>query len=135
MDEYKTDFIGWKLEDISGILSKDAKFEMPLDAPGDWSEPLHGNQLVDYLKTRHQMDIAWSFAVPNPRSRMAEYGTILVGLEVKRSSLDTTVFPPIIKFKQFLEENTEDGDAPNPGLIIEENWEEYPTVPGVWWKN
>ena len=32
MTEEYTDFIGWKLEDISDILESDAGFEMPLDS-------------------------------------------------------------------------------------------------------
>lgn len=131
--EAADDFIGWRLEDIAEILSEAAGFEMPIDAPGDWSEPMNGNLLAAFLDSKHSIKIAWSFAVPNPRSsHWSEIGTILVGLPIYRKSVDTDALIKITEFHQFLK--TQRADAPEPMYVLEED-EEHPTVSGVWWDN
>lgn len=130
--ETTDDFIGWRLEDIAEIMSEAAGFEMPIDAPGDWSEPLNGNLLAAFLQSKHSIKIAWSFAVPNPRSsHWSEIGTILVGLPINRKSINMDSMTKIAQFNQFLKKHR--ADAPDPMYVIEED-EEHPTVPDAWWK-
>ena len=129
--ETAEDFIGWRLEDIADIMSEAAGFEMPVDAPGDWSEPVNGNLLAAFLDSKHSIKIAWSFAVPNPRSsHWSEIGTILVGLPIDRKSVDMDAMSKIGEFHQFLKEQRV--EAPEPMYVIEKD-EEHPTVPDIWW--
>jgi hypothetical protein len=131
--ETEVDFIGWKLEDIADIMSQATGFEMPIDAPGDWSEPLNGNLLAAFLESNHFVKIAWSFAVPNPRSsQWTEIGTILVGLPINRNSVDMDAMTKIADFHQFLK--MQRAEAPEPMYVIEKEME-HPTVPGIWWDN
>ena len=132
MTEEYTDFIGWKLEDISDILESDAGFEMPLDSEGWDVEPLNGNRLFQYLQDQHNLSLAWSFSVENPRSGgFSELGSILIGLEVDRMALDVEKLFHIRTFKLFLA--SKQSDVSDPLFFIEKHWE-YPTIAGPWWK-
>ena len=131
IDEANVNFIGWKLDDIAEIMTEAAGFEMPFD-PG-WSELVNGNLLAAFLDTNHSINIAWSFAVPNPRSsHWSEMGTILVGLPIVRISLDMDSTMKIVKFHEFL--LNQHNDAPQPMYVIDSD-EEHVTLSGIWWNN
>ena len=133
-DDDDDDFIGWKLEDISEILHSLSGLEIPEDPLGDWSEPTNGQQLTDYLKKSHSIQLAWSFAVPNPRSRGGLYGgelgTLLVGVDVNRSSIDSTKLEAIHDFHKML--LTVNENVRNPMYVAITDLE-YPTLIAPWW--
>ena len=132
-DEYD-DFIGWKLEDISEILHSLSGLEIPEDPLGDWSEPPNGAPFADYLIKTHSIQLAWSFAVPNPRSPGApfpcEFGTLLVGVDVNPSSIDSTKLEAIHNFHKML--LTVNENVRNP-MYVAITDEEYVTVIAPWW--
>ncbi len=136
MDDEPDDFIGWKLEDISEILHSLSGLEIPEDTHGVWHEPpTNGEPLADYLIKTHSIQLAWSFAVPNPKSLGGlfggELGTLLVGVDVNRSSIDSTKLEAIHNFYKML--LTVNENVRNPMYVA--IWdEEYTTVIAPWWK-
>jgi hypothetical protein len=133
-DEYD-DFIGWKLEDISEILHSLSGLEIPEDPHSDWTEPTNGGTLADYLIKTHSIKLAWSFAVPNPRQHgppfAGELGTLLVGVDVNPSSIDSTKLEAIHNFHKML--LTVNENVRNPMYVAITDIE-YGTVIAPWWK-
>ena len=133
-DDDDDDFIGWELEDISEILHSLSGLEIPEDPLGDWSEPTNSGALADYLIKTHSIKLAWSFAVPNPKSPGGpggvELGTLLVGVDVNRSSIDSTKLEAIHDFHNML--LTVNENVRNPMYVAITDLE-YPTLIAPWW--
>ena len=133
-EQYEDEFIGWKLEDISEILSSISGIEIPEDPISDWSEPHNGNILTQFLEKEFKMNLAWTFAIPNPRSHGGpfggELGTLLVGVSVNLNSIDSTKLETIHRFHEKL--RTKNENVSNPRYVGVDD-EGCPTVIAPWW--
>ena len=132
-DDYD-DFIGWKLEDISETMQSLIGFEIPKDPNSDWSEPTNAEQLTDYLTKTYSIKLAWSFAVPNPRSQGGLYGgelgTLLIGVDVNRNSIESAKLSTIHNFHEILLGVNKNVQNPMYVAITDI---EYSTVIAPWW--
>ena len=133
-EQYVNEFIGWKLEDISEILSSISGIEIPEDPNSDWSEPTNGSLLSVYLLKNHDVQLGWSFAVPNSRSHGGpfggELGTLLVGVSVNLNSIDSTKLETIHRFHEKL--RTKNENVSNP-MYVGVDDEGCPTAIAPWW--
>ena len=132
-EQYEDEFIGWKLEDLSEILFSISGIEIPEDPISDWSEPHNGNILTQFLEKEFKMNLAWTFAIPNPRCHLGpfgELGTLLVGIEVNRASLEPEKLNSIYSFHKKL--LSIDKNITNPMYVVITDIE-YGTVVAPWW--
>lgn len=134
VEKYYDAFIGWKLEDISELLNSISGLVIPDDPHSDWSEPTNGSLLADYLLKNHNIQLGWSFAVPNPRSHGGLYGgelgTLLVGVGVDPNSMDSIKLETIHNFHEKLK--TKNENVSNP-MYVGVDDEGCPTAIAPWW--